>query len=252
MIDLNNRPLSYSSIKEFARSPRHYLEYITKPRFAPTDAMKLGSMVHCLLLQPSEFDNQFLVAPEINKRTNAGKEEWANLLAANEDKQIVSSDDYATAICIVNNANKNKSIRASIRDCYLFEEEWHNSVSDLPYRGFFDGVANDYILEIKTTNDANPKSVMADFYKRKYHIQAGLYNLASLKRIKYLIIETSYPYLSYTAFADDLFVNKGISEVSYLNSEFKKCLEANDFSYGYEYFYKDDITISLPSWSVDK
>ena len=121
-IDLTNRPLSYSSLKEFAKSPRHYIEYINKPKFAPTDAMKLGSMVHCLLLQSHDFDNQFLIAPEINKRTNAGKEEWSNLLLNNPNKQIVSNEDYTTASNLVRSAFANPNIEKAVKDCHSFEE----------------------------------------------------------------------------------------------------------------------------------
>ena len=250
-IDLTNRPLSYSSLKEFAKSPRHYIEYINKPKLPPTDAMKLGSMVHCLLLQSHEFDNQFLIAPEINKRTNAGKEEWANLLLNNPDKQIVSNEDYMTASNLVRSAFLNPSIEKVVKDCHSFEEEWRDDILTLPYRGFYDGVAEDYILEVKTTNDGNPKSVMSDFYKRKYHIQAGLYTIASDKKIKYLIIETTFPYLSYIASPNNAFINKGIDDVTYLSKEFLKCMDSHDFSAGYEYYYDNEVTISLP-WSVDK
>lgn len=248
-MNLIERPLSYSSIKEFAKSPKHYLEYINKPKFPPTDAMKIGSMVHCMLLQPDLFNVNYVVAPEINKRTNAGKEEWANLLLANEGKEIVSLEDYNLCVRLYEGCIKNNKIKFAINACYDFEQEWKSDIFDLPYRGFYDGVSDEYILEVKTTNDANPKSVMYDFYKRKYHIQAALYYIASGKRIQYLIIESSYPYLSYLAFADDSFINKGYEEVKYLSEEFSKCLESGDFSAGYEHFY-DEIKIKLP-WSVE-
>jgi exodeoxyribonuclease VIII len=249
-IDLTNRPLSYSSLKEFAKSPRHYIEYINKPKTPPTDAMKLGSMVHCLLLQSYEFDNQFLIAPEINKRTNAGKEELANLLLNNPNKQIVSNEDYMTASNLVRSAFLNPSIEKVVKDCHSFEEEWREDILTLPYRGFYDGVSEDYILEVKTTNDGSPKSVMSDFYKRKYHIQAGLYSIASAKKIKYLIIETTFPYLSYIASPDNRFIDKGIDEITSLSTSFLNCMNSDNFNAGYEYYYDNEIKISLP-WSVD-
>lgn len=47
---------------------------------APVDTEKLkaldmGTALHCILLEPDEFDSRFIIAPEFNRRTTAGKEE---------------------------------------------------------------------------------------------------------------------------------------------------------------------------------
>ncbi|RAW91981.1 MULTISPECIES: PD-(D/E)XK nuclease-like domain-containing protein [unclassified Photorhabdus] len=39
------------------------------------DALNMGTALHCLLLEPDEFNNRFIEAPKFNRRTNAGKEE---------------------------------------------------------------------------------------------------------------------------------------------------------------------------------
>ncbi|MCA1176669.1 MULTISPECIES: PD-(D/E)XK nuclease-like domain-containing protein [unclassified Pantoea] len=36
-------------------------------------ALNMGSALHCLLLEPDEFDKRFIIAPEFNRRTNQGK-----------------------------------------------------------------------------------------------------------------------------------------------------------------------------------
>lgn len=52
---------------------------------APVDTEKLkaldmGSALHCLLLEPDQFDKRFIVAPQFNRRTTAGKEDEASFL----------------------------------------------------------------------------------------------------------------------------------------------------------------------------
>lgn len=43
-------------------------------------ALDMGSALHCLLLEPEEFDKRFIVAPEFNRRTTAGKQDEAAFL----------------------------------------------------------------------------------------------------------------------------------------------------------------------------
>jgi exodeoxyribonuclease VIII len=246
---LEERPLSFSSIKEFAKSPRHYLDYISKERTAPTDAMKLGSMVHCMILTPDVFNEQFAVAPDINKRTNAGKEEWLEFSNLNAGKIIVNNEDYEHARKLIDGVLCNDNIYNAVKSCTSFEREWREDIYGLPYRGFFDGESDEYILEIKTTSDGHPKAVMSDFVKRKYHMQAGIYNKASGKKVLYLVVETSAPYLSYLAYANDKYLDLGRKDVAELNNRFMNCLEGGDFTGGYD--YHNVITIDLP-WSVEK
>ena len=246
---LQERPLSFSSIKEFSKSPKHYLDYISKPRIPPTDAMKLGSTVHCMLLRPEMFNDEFAVAPDINKRTNAGKEEWAIFVSQNANKTVIENDTYEHARRIVDNVLTSNDSRYLIQNCYDFEREWHMDVEDLPYRGFYDGISDEYILEVKTIKDANPKNVMYEFYKSKYHLQAALYAMSSGKDIYYIVIETSEPYLSYSAPASIDYIKKGVEEIGLLNERFKLCLQKNSFDGGYNYFR--EITIDLP-YNVEK
>lgn len=46
-----------------------------------TTALDIGQALHCLLLEYDEFDKRFIVAPEFNRRTNAGKAEEVAFLA---------------------------------------------------------------------------------------------------------------------------------------------------------------------------
>lgn len=59
-IEAGNISLSYSSIVSFMKSPKTFIDYKLKER-KTTDAMIFGNLVHCLILQPEEFDNQFSV-----------------------------------------------------------------------------------------------------------------------------------------------------------------------------------------------
>lgn len=68
--------LSYSSISAFAISPRSFIAYKVKER-KETDAMLLGTVVHCLILEPDTFSKRYVVGPNVNASTLEGKEAWA-------------------------------------------------------------------------------------------------------------------------------------------------------------------------------
>ena len=175
---LQERPLSYSSLKEFAKSPRHYLDYLNRKK-ETTPAMQFGSMVHCLLLQPDKFDSQFAIMPTIDKRTKEGKEAYNKFLEGAVGLDVVMENDYNDAKAITDNVLSNPELAKYIINCHQFEYEFRAEMWGLPIRGFFDGVSKDYILEVKTTMDASPDNLMRDFYNRQYHMQAGLYNMIS-------------------------------------------------------------------------
>jgi len=65
---------------------------------APVDTEKLkaldmGTALHCLLLEPDEFDKRFIVAPQFNRRTTAGKEDEAAFLRDVEGMGMTVMDD---------------------------------------------------------------------------------------------------------------------------------------------------------------
>jgi hypothetical protein len=243
---LQERPLSYSSLKEFAKSPRHYLDYLNRKK-ETTSAMLFGSMVHCLLLEPAKFNNQFAVMSSIDRRTTAGKEAYAKFVEESAGKDVVMENDYNEAKALADNVLSNPSLAKWIHNCHQREHEFRVGMWGLPIRGFFDGVADDYILEIKTTQDATPDTLMKDFYNRQYHLQAGIYNLVSSKPIKYLIIETKAPYDAYIANASTEYIEKGQKLLSSVLDKFDKCMNENAWNKGYEY-HAGEISIDLPPW----
>ena len=73
--------MSKSQLDMVAKNPA-LLQWINA---APVDTEKLkaldmGTALHCKLLEPEEFSKRFILAPEFNRRTTAGKEAEAAFL----------------------------------------------------------------------------------------------------------------------------------------------------------------------------
>ena len=244
---LNQRPLSYSSIKEFAKSPRHYINYINAKR-EPSKEMNMGSLIHALLMYPSEINKQFAIAPDVDKRTKDGKAAWEQFLLSSDGKIAVTESELNEANSIVDMALSSKEVSTLISNCTAFEQEFRHEIQGLPYRGFVDGLANDFIIEVKTMSDASPQNIIREFYNRKYHIQAGLYSSVYNLPVKYIIVETKAPYNFLVASASDDYIQKGIEELSWLTSRFKLCMDMDAFNAGYQFNLDSVFKVDLPAW----
>lgn len=242
---LNQRPLSYSSLKEFAKSPAHYIQYLNAKK-EPSKEMNFGSLVHCMLLYSQQFTEFFAVAPDVDRRTKDGKATWEIFVASAGDKIVVTGEDVDTANEIAARIFSNTDAKKAIHSCTEFEKEWSTIINGLPFRGFIDGCADDYVLELKTTSDGNPKTFIKDFHNRMYYMQAALYHHATGKQLQYLVVETKSPYNFFLAPISQEYLDYGWSEVQKLTDSFNTCMVLNSWDAGYE--FHGPVSLNLPQW----
>ena len=70
--------INYSSLKKFMVSPKHYKNWIeTKDNEEPNDALRFGTAVHMMCLQPQHFSDRFIISPICDRRTKEGKQVWS-------------------------------------------------------------------------------------------------------------------------------------------------------------------------------
>jgi len=256
---LETRPLSYSSLKQFRRSPLHYMNYITQPK-EQTTAFAFGNLFDCLLLTPDEFENRFVVIPEINKRTKDGKAEFAEFAEANKGKTFVTQE-------MIDNANK---MKASVNEHRRAKEllsangtvqrrmNWKDD-NDLPFvmQSDFDSDEGNVIVDIKTAADASDNRFMRDAFEYAYHIQAALYLEAFRKkmfrfpRFVFIVVEKESPFaVNVFDKISDSFLKLGRQEIDTLKTEFIHAMENDLFSRGYDFRTIDGGTIlDLPAYA---
>lgn len=92
----------YHSTKAVSKTVLDLIEkdghYAKWAKDCPQDSEKIktfdfGDAMHAICLEPDRLDSEFVVLPEINLRTNAGKQEKAEFLEANKDKKILTFDE---------------------------------------------------------------------------------------------------------------------------------------------------------------
>lgn len=88
-------------------------------------ALDMGTALHCLLLEPEEFDKRFIVAPAFNRRTNEGK--------ADEQRFLKDCESSGMTVMDAEQGRKLKLMRASAlahpAARWLLEAEGHQEAS---------------------------------------------------------------------------------------------------------------------------
>ena len=240
---LKKRPLSYSSLKEFRKSPRHYYEYITKPRTPPSDVMIIGNAVEALALPPYKLNNKFIVYKDFKKQSGAAKEKWKDLLgrAKEEKKMLLSLNQLELAkICkneLFSNL-KSKIFFENVKDTQV-KLQWVDPATKLPLIGYVDFTANvwetNVKIDLKTSFDTEPGKFNRNAYNLKYYLQAGCY-LEGYKRTRFefpeflfITSETTSPFNVSVMYCDHRFKKTAQDEFTGLLQAFKYCLNHQQY-----------------------
>lgn len=164
-----------SGLKKFADySAAHYREEIENPK-DPTPAMVVGSAFHSIALG---FPDEVAVKPNINRRTNEGKAEYAKFLAESEGKYVVSRPEYENILNMTKALNRHPIARKLMG---FTEREvtgiWHDVDNQLWCKIRPDLISHEerIIVDLKKTRDASRKQFNRDIFKYGYHVSAAWY-----------------------------------------------------------------------------
>ena len=248
---LKGRPLSYSSLKKFWKSPKHYIKYLTEKKPPPSKIQIEGRLVETLALEPEVFEKKFLISPVINRRTNAGKEEYAALLEKAVINRMTIADEDQVRRCKL----AVESLRSLDQSAALLAGKigtqvplfWTDKKTNLPIRGYVDldtkAWGEHFIVDLKTGADVDPDEFVKIACKsvNLWNLQVGTY-LTGYHKAKYkfpyfifLGVETDEPYNVSVNFCDDKFVKEAKEEFEGTLQAFNYCLENQLFHMGYEF-----------------
>lgn len=224
----------------------------------PSPVLMFGRMAHKMLLEPETFHDEFVIAPEINRRTKDGKAEWEAFCAENVGKTVVDADSYNTA----------KDMIAVCRDTlyvdyYLDGEHelplfWTDDVTGEICKVRLDCLSNgDYgvtIVDYKTTQSADTDSFIRSAVNYGYDFQAAMYmegvrNALGEDDIEFIFIaqEKDPPYAVNILRADPLVIKRGREMFRDLIERYHEC-KITDNWYGYLGKHGIVNELTLPAW----
>ncbi|HCP9915447.1 TPA: exodeoxyribonuclease VIII [Escherichia coli] len=173
--------VSKSQLDDIADTPALYLWRKNAPvDTTKTKTLDLGTAFHCRVLEPEEFSNRFIVAPEFNRRTNAGKEEEKAFLmeCASTGKTVITAEEGRKIEIMY------QSVMALPLGQWLVESAGHAESSiywEDPETGILCRCRPDkiipefhWIMDVKTTADI--QRFKTAYYDHRYHVQDAFYS----------------------------------------------------------------------------
>lgn len=245
--------VSKSDLDAVHRSPMHYLYRRENPQ-QPTSALLTGSVVHKMVLEPETFAEEYIAAPAIDRRTKAGKEEYAAFEQEAAGKIIVPKDMIVLAGNIAEAISHHKKARALLSGGKAETSHfWTDIRTGIECKCRPDYLRSGFCVDLKTTQDASPEAFEKAAYNYRYYVQAHWY-LQGLKQcgvtdaedFVFVAVEKEPPYAVAVYFADELMLALGEREARADLDLLSACKNT-----GLYHGYDEDIQpLSLPKWAA--
>lgn len=252
--------LSYSSLSAFKKAPSYFIDYKLGIK-EETESMVFGSMVHCLVLEPSDFEKRYFCIDdkEICEQIGGAKpratnkyKEWLQLAKAEcGERTLVETGDYTNAKIIASNVLHNRASRKVLDICWLRERPIDWSYMNFKFRGFIDGIGERAIFDLKTCADATPRKFAREIIDRAYHLQAAMYVYSQGRVLDYYIIAVDRRGGVSVHKLHDKLIEHGMNEYDELLMAFNDCILKDGFDQSFDYWADrgDGIyTAEKPAW----
>lgn len=249
--------VSRSQLWRLTESPEKFRYYEDHPQ-APTPAMVFGQFVHKATLEPEGVYEEFAIAPDIDRRTKAGKEAYAAFAAQAEGKTIISGDDYVTACEMLEAQERTPFVKKLLEGAHETPYWWTDDLTGEKCKVRLDCLTEiegfgPVVVDYKTTTDASTEAFMRQAVNLGYDFQAAMYlegleKAAGIKaKFVFIAQEKTAPYSINVLQADPLFIKRGADRFRELIGIYHDCKESGNW-YGYMGRFDMVNNLSLPAW----
>jgi exodeoxyribonuclease VIII len=247
--------MSASRLRILDRSTSLHLAHdMANPSDSP--ALALGRALHCRALTPSMYLRDFVVAPQVDRRTKEGKAAWESFVASSGNRTVLTSDQHDEVLAMVSSIERHPDARmivselAGRAELSLFAE-----IGGVPAKSRFDRlveVAGERIIvDVKTTSGSASQS---EFEKTIWNFGYGIQSAFYLEMARacgvpaqhfvFVVVEKTAPYaVAVYRFSDEI-ANAFRPRMLELVAQYKQFLA--DGPRGYE-----GVTeIGIPAWAA--
>lgn len=170
---------NYSTLEPYGRSALHGWYEETHPR-ETTDAQALGSAAHSIILEPEQFEQDYVQVPSTLKRKVTEKA-WINWQRANEGKLRLLKEEWDLVMGMRDAVYDHPTAAAILKAPGINEVGlvWQDFETGTLCKARIDRFTslNGYslIVDVKTARDARPLAMGKALYTLGYHRQGAWY-----------------------------------------------------------------------------
>lgn len=245
-----------SMLWEIRRSPAHLKWRMENPPEA-TPALIFGQALHAAVLTPEDYDRQFAVMPNADRRTKAGREAW-EAAAAEAQSRTQIAFDWAEQIAGMVQAVRGNPMAARLLDGpHETSYFWADTLTGEACKCRTDAetvIGNMHlIVDLKSCQDASTDAFMRDALHYGYDVQAAMYTdgykavTGREATFVFIAVEKNPPYAVNILQADTLFMQHGQDRYRHLLGLYHECRQRNQWP-GYTGFDGDIASLGLPAW----
>lgn len=245
-----------STLNQCAKSLAHGRESEINPK-DDTAATAFGTAFHCAVLEPDRFRDTYVIAPTVDKRTNAGKEEWVLFKASLKPHQeIITESEYLIAEQMINGVYACRD--AAVLLSHISHRElcvvWKDDETGLLCKARIDAITQfagwTFILDLKSARDASQHAFRSHmttlgYYRSMAWYRHGLNVLSEhARRCVLLACEKVAPFCAVPYQLTESALEIGMTEMRALLRDYAKAQESGIFP-----GYSDDIVmIDVAGW----
>ena len=233
--------------------------YPAKARIKTPDTaiFAFGRAFHVYVLEQKAFEKEVAVSPEINRRTNQGKEDYRLFVESNEGKTVITLDEFASI-----KGMKEKimlhPLAAKLIVGGLSEQTviWTDEETGIPCKARPDKIptVDGVVVDLKKTRDASPHGFQHSLVQYRYPQQAGMYldgikcatgGVMTPDCFAFIAVEDKEPYRTEVYTLDAEFISWGLNEYKRLLLIEKECRDKNFYPH---YQNAGAVELTKPSY----
>lgn len=249
--------ISRSDLFKFAKSPLHY-KYALEHPTESTPALTFGSAAHKWILEKDDFFSEFAVAPNVDRRTAAGKMLWNEFLESSENKTIISEDDMNTIIQMGIAIDEHPFARKFLEGEHEVSLFWTDADTGEKVKCRPDSITRDrtltgrkLVVDYKTTDSLEDGHFERSCRNYGYKLQAGMYregvfqNFLEDYGFAFVAQEKKPPYAVRVYVCTEEYIQSGFDEYKALMAIYHKCKTENrypsyeGFDAEFDYLWED-------------
>ena len=248
--------ISRSELWRIRESPQKFKYYREHPP-EPTPALLFGQVFHKMLLEPVTFCDEFVVAPEVNRRTKDGKQMWEAFVADHEKQTIIPEEMYAKANEMCEAVKREPLAVKLLNGASEVPFFWTDEMTGEACKCRVDVLNTEYsqpiIVDVKSTSDASTEAFIRSAINYGYDFQAAMYsdgvekNIGKKPLFVFIAVEKEPPYAVNILQADELMLRRGYDLFREYIGIYHDCKQTGNF-YGYLGKYNQINNLALPSY----